>query len=193
MKMKTTVITAEITFIIGIVLIVLPYAYVPKTVYEAYRVPKSEVIIQGWRPLAAIGPTKSATIGAYLNAGDLLNIQVNVTSGKGIDFYVSAVTTGISHYEVITTYLFYPDVTTVDKDWMVPLTSQYDFIFNSSTLFTYEDVTLLVTKQWTETAYRDVTMRYRLLPFEFIYLGIFFAFVGIGLSALEYYFKKRHY
>ena len=44
------------------------------------------VILEGWMPLAAVGPTKSAAKGAYLNAGDSLNIQVNATSGKAIDF-----------------------------------------------------------------------------------------------------------
>ena len=80
------------------------------------------------------------------------------------------------------TYLFYPEVTTVNKDWIVPLSSKYDLVFNSSNLFTYKDVTLLVTKQWTETAYRDVTTNYRLLPFEFVYIGVVLTFVGIELT-----------
>jgi hypothetical protein len=177
-----------ITLIIGIILIALPYVYVPKTVSEAYQVPKSEVIFQEWGPLI-VTPAKTGGQGTYLNASDSLNIQVNATSGKGIDFYVNAVNQSTA--EVLATYLFYPDVTTVNKDWIVPLSSKYHFEFISSNLFTREDVSLLVTKQWTETAYRDVTTNYPLLPFEFVYLGVVLTFVGIGLSARWFYFKKR--
>jgi hypothetical protein len=165
--------------IIGILLIALPFVYVPKTTSEAYRVPKSMVILEGWMPLAAVGPFKSAAKGADLNAGDSLNIQVNATSGKGIDFSVNAVNDATG--DVLATYLFYPDVTTVNKDWIVPLTSAYNFVFNSSSLFTYKDVTLLVTKQWTETAYRDVTQNVQLLPFEFSYVGVVLSLAGIGI------------
>lgn len=178
--MKKPIVAAGITtLIIGIIFIALPYVYVPKTVSEAYQVPKSMVIIEGWGPLAAVAPFKSAAKGDYLNAGDSLNIQVNATSGKGIDFSVNAVN---DVNDVLATYLFYPEVTTVNKDWIVPLSSEYYFVFNSSSLFTWKDVTLLVTKHWTETAYRDVTTNYRLLPFEFVYLGVVLALVGIGLT-----------
>ena len=93
--MKKPIVAAGIiTLIVGIVLIALPYVYVPKTVSEAYQVPKSEVIFQGWGPLAVI-PFKNATKGDYLNAGDSLNIQVNATAGKGINFSVNAVNDGL--------------------------------------------------------------------------------------------------
>jgi hypothetical protein len=178
--MKKPIVAAGIiSFIIGTLLIALPFVYVPKTVSEAYQVPKSMVLLDGWGPLAAVGPTKSATKGAYLNAGDSLNIQVNATSGKGIDFSVNAVNDA---NDVLATYLFYPEVTTVNKDWIVPLSSEYNFVFNSSNLFTWKDVTLLVTKQWTETAYRDVTTNYQLLPFQFAYLGVVLTLAGIGFS-----------
>jgi hypothetical protein len=137
------------------------------------------VLLDGWGPLAVVGPTKSAAKGDYLNAGDSLNIQVNATSGKGIDFSVNAVN---DVNDVLATYLFYPEVTTVNKDWIVPLSSEYYFVFNSSSLFTWKDVTLLVTKQWTETANRDVSTNHQLLPFEFVYLGVVLTLVGIGLS-----------
>ena len=165
--------------IIGILLIALPFVYVPKTTSEAYQVPKSTVVIHNfWGPMI-VTPAKSAGKGTYLNASDSLNIQVNATSGKGIDFYVNAVN---AVNDVLATYLFYPEVTTVNRDWIVPLSSEYYFVFNSSSLFTYKDVTLLVTKQWTENAYRDVTTNYQLLPFEFAYLGVVLVLVGMGLT-----------
>ena len=174
----------------GIVLCALPFIYVSETVSEIYEVPKSETILGGWTGMAAFASFRDATKGTGLVAGDLLNIQVNATPSKEIDFYVNAVNS--SNGAILATYLFYPDVTTLTKDWMVPLTSEYDFVFSSTNLFTYEDATLLVTKHWTETAYRNVTTYYRLLPIEFVYLGAVLISCGIGLSALFYFKKRKH-
>jgi hypothetical protein len=77
----------------------------------------------------------------------------------------------------------YSRATTVNKNWTVPLSSNYNFVYdNSFSTFTSKDVTVQVTKQWTETAYRDVTTNNQLLPFEFAYLGVALALVGIGLT-----------
>jgi hypothetical protein len=159
--------------IIGILLIAFPFVYVPKTTSEAYQVPKSKVLIGAWGPLAFLAPTSEITEGTYLNAGDSLNIQVNVTSGKEIDFSVN---------DGSTTYLSYSRVTTVNEDWTVPQSSNYNFVFNSSSTFWVKDVTWQVTKHWTDTAYRDVTQNVQLLPFEFAYLGVALALVGLGLT-----------
>jgi len=131
--------------IIGVLLITLPFVNVPKTISESYQAPKSMVLIGGFGPLMDVAPTSKVTEGISLNAGDSLNIQVNVTSGKDIDFYVN---------DGSTTYLAYSRVTTVNKDWTVPQSSNYNFVFNSLSTFTSKDVTWQVTKQWTETAYR---------------------------------------
>jgi hypothetical protein len=172
----------------GIVFCVLPFIYISETGSEAYEVPKSETIVGGWTGMAAFASFRDATKGTGLIAGDLLNIQVNATPSKGIDFYVNAVNS--SNGAILATYLFYPNVTNLNKDWIVPLTSEYNFVFSSSNLFTYRDATLLVTKHWTETDFRDVTTDYRLLPIEFVYLGAVFTSCGIGLSAL-FYLKKH--
>jgi hypothetical protein len=158
--------------IIGVLLIALPFVYVPKTVSESYQVPKSMVIIGE----SFVVPTSKTTHTTYLNAGDLLNIQVTVTSGgnRDIDFSVD---------DGATTYLSYSRVTTVNKDWTVPISSNYNFVYdNSFSWITSKDVTVQVTKHWTETAYRDVTQNHQLLPFEFAYLGVVLALVGIGLT-----------
>jgi hypothetical protein len=186
--MKEPIVAAGIIILIaGIALSALPFVYVSETVPESYELPKSEVILEGWTGMAAFASFKDATKGTGLVAGDLLNIQVNATQSKEIDFSVSAVN---SNEEIIATYLSYPAVTTLNKDWIVPLTSEYHFSFSSNNLFTYKDATLLVTKLWIETAYRDVITDYRLLPIEFVYLGAVLTSCGIGLSAL-FYFKKR--
>jgi hypothetical protein len=186
--MKEPIVAAGIIILIaGIALSALPFVYVSETVPESYELPKSEVILEGWTGMAAFASFKDATKGTGLVAGYLLNIQVNATQSKEIDFSVSAVN---SNEEIIATYLSYPAVTTLNKDWIVPLTSEYHFSFSSNNLFTYKDATLLVTKLWIETAYRDVITDYRLLPIEFVYLGAVLTSCGIGLSAL-FYFKKR--
>jgi hypothetical protein len=158
--------------IIGILLIALPFVYVPKTTSEAYQVPKSMVLIGGWGPLAFVAPMSKVTETTYLNASDSLNIQVNVTSGKDIDFSVN---------DGSTTYLSCSRVTTVNKDWTVPQSSNYNFVFNSLSTFTPKDVTWQVTKHWTETAYRDATQNVQLLPFEFSYVGVVLSLAGIGI------------
>ena len=55
-------------------------------------------------------------------------------------------------------------------------------IWAADATFTSKDVTVQVTKQWTETAYRDVTTNNQLLPFEFAYLGVALALAGIGIT-----------
>jgi hypothetical protein len=158
--------------IVGVLLIALPFVYVPKTVTESYQEPKSSVIIND----SFVVPPSTTTQTTYLNAGDMLNILVTVTSGgnKDIDFSVN---------DGSTTYLSYSRATTVNKDWTVPLSSNYNFVYdNSFSIITSKSVTVQVTKHWTETAYRDVTTNSQLLPFEFAYLGVVLALAGIGLS-----------
>jgi len=158
--------------IIGVLLIALPFVYVPKTVSEAYQVPKSSTVFDE----SFVVPPSTVTHTTYLNANDSLNIQVTVTSGGNKD-----VTFAIN--DGATTCMSYTRATTVNKEWTVPLSSNYNFVYdNSFSTFTSKDVTVQVTKQWTETAYRDVTTNNQLLPFEFAYLGVVLALVGVGIT-----------
>ncbi len=163
----------------GVFLSIFPHVYFAKAVAEEYQVPKSAVIFDGWGPLI-VTPAKTGGKGTYLNASDSLNIQVNATSGKGVDFYVNAVNQSTG--DVLATCLFYPDITSVNTDWVVPLSSEYDFEFSSSSLFTRDDVSMLVTKQWTETVYRDVVESFSLVPFETMYIGILLTLAGMVVS-----------
>ena len=63
------------------------------------------------------------------------------------------------------------------------MSAQYSFVFNSSNLFSYKDVNILVTKQWSETAYRNVTQNVPLLPFEIVYVGAVIALAGMALTS----------
>jgi hypothetical protein len=105
-----------------------------------------------------------------------LNIQVTVTSGGNLDIDFSV-------NDGATTYLSYIRVTTINKNWAVPLSSNYNFVYdNSFSTFTSKGVIVQVTKHWTETAYRDVTTNSQLLPFEVSYVGVVLALAGIGIS-----------
>jgi len=172
-RMKKAIVgTGVFALIIGVLLIALPFVYVPKTVSESYQVPKTSSIIDE----SFLVPPSTVTHTTYLNTEASLNIQVTVTSGgnKDIDFSVN---------DGSTTYLSYSRVTTVNKDWTVPLSSNYNFVYdNSFSFMTSKYVTVQVTKHWTETAYRDVTTSNQLLPFESAYLGVIAALAGIGLT-----------
>ena len=186
--MKKVILAIGISILLaGVFLSVLPYIYFPKVVAEEYQVPKSAVIFDGWGPLI-VTPAKTGGKGTYLNASDSLNIQVNAASGEGIDFYVNAVNQSTG--EVLATYLFYPDITSVNTNWVVPLSSEYNFEFSSSSLFTRDDVSLLVTKLWTETAHRDVIENYSLIPFEAMHVGIVLVIAGIVISIYGFAMRK---
>jgi hypothetical protein len=180
---KSIVLTGFFSLIIGILLITLPFVSIPNNTTQAYQIPKSEVIVGGWTPLAAVAPATSMAKGVELTAGDSLNIQVNATFGKGINFYVNRGVIGLVYpYSGTATELSYQNVTTVNKGWTVPVSSQYSFVFNSSNLFSYKDVSVLVTKQWNETAYRDVTQKVQLLPFEAVYVGAVIFLCGLAIT-----------
>jgi hypothetical protein len=158
--------------IIGVLLIALPFVFVPKTVSEPQQVPKSSTVFHE----SFVVPPSTTTRTIYLNQSDSLNIDVTVTSGgnRDIDFSVN---------DGSTTFLTYSRATTIDKDWTVPLSSNYNFVYdNSFSTFTSKDVTVQVTKLWTETVYIDVTTSTQLLPFEFAYVGVALTLVGIGLT-----------
>jgi hypothetical protein len=98
--------------IIGVLLIALPFIYVPKTVIQAYQVPQSTVLVDGSFPHFTYAPVHEVTEGdLILNAGDSLNIQVNVTSGIEINLSVN---------NGSATVLSYYDFTTLNVNWTVP-------------------------------------------------------------------------
>lgn len=171
--MKKSLIAIGIfALILGILLITLTFVYVPKTFSEAYQVPKSMVLFGE----SFVVPPSTTTHTAYLNAGDSLNIQVTVTSGgnRDIDFSIN---------DGASTYVSYSRTSSVNKEWTVPISSNYKFVYgNSFSIITSKSVTVQVTKQWTDTAYRDVTQNYQMLQFEFAYLGVVATLAGIGLT-----------
>jgi hypothetical protein len=117
-----------------------------------------------------------------LTAGDKLNIQVNATAGKNINLYVISGVTLLDYPYAGTTQTFFTNVTVLNENWTVPVSSQYAFVFNSTTPFSYRDVNIQVMKQTEQTAYRDIIGNVPLLPFEVLYFGIVIALSGMAIT-----------
>ena len=172
--MKKTVIgIGALILAVGLVVMVLSLVSLPHATTEPYDVPKSSSIISESFSV----PPSTVTRTASLVAGDTINIQLVVTAGgnKDINFNVNNVTL---------TFISVNRVTSYSRNWTVPSTGAYLFVYdNSFSTFTSKQVTTQVTKLWTETAYRDVTKYNPLLPYEFTYLGLLLLFAGIGVIA----------
>jgi hypothetical protein len=167
---------------IGIVLSVLPIVNVPKHTTQSYLIPvKSEKIIGEWHPIAPVDPSTSCAKGISLNAGDWLNIQVNITAGKNINLYIKSGATTADYPFAGTTQTFVRNLTYLNENWTVPVSSQYAFVFNSTTPFSYRDVDIQVTKQTGEIAYREITNNVPLLPFGVLYFSVAVALLGITI------------
>lgn len=178
---------------IGILLVTLPFANIFKTTSEAYQVPKSTVLIDRFGPILDFNPvpTTNWADGFSFSAGDLLNIQVNVNSSRGIDFSVNDGSNGVNSNVSPTAYLFYPNVTTVNTDWVVPKNSSYNFVFRSSSTFSPNDVHWQIEQLWNETDYRNVTKNIPLLPFQVIYVGVVIAFSGLAITTYGIMTSKK--
>jgi len=184
--MRTAVKTIYTLFFITTTLLtIIPFINLPKTTTEQYQNPKSLTIIAHFIGLGFTTPTKSATRGTEHNANDTITIQANTTANKNIDFYLNAVND--TSQETIATYLYYPNIETINLNWTVPITLDYNYVFESNTPFNLEDINLQVTKYWTETDYRDVTTYYQILPIQVSYVGIILIIIALGILA---YYKK---
>ena len=184
---KEIIVIAISFFITAGLLTTIPFINIPKTTTEQYQTPKSLIIIHNFIGLGFTNPTKSATKGTELNANDTINIQANATTSKNIDFYLNAVND--TNQEILATYLYYPNIKTININWTVPTTSDYNYVFESNNSFTLEDINLQVTKHWTETDYRDLTTHSQMLPIQVSYVGIILIITGLGI--LAYYKKYR--
>jgi|AGTN01.2.fsa_nt_gi hypothetical protein len=189
---KTMVAVSASALVIGIILVTLPFVSVPHQTTQALLVPKSEVVVHsGWLPIAAVGPSTSMAKGADLKAGEYYNIQVNATPGKNINFYINSGLTGLSFpYTGTASQLSYRNVTTLNVDWVAPVSSMYAFAFNSTNLFSYRDVNISVTREWNETAFSESTQNVPLMPSWAAYAGLA---IILAVPAVALYTKvTRH-
>jgi FlaG/FlaF family flagellin (archaellin) len=172
--MRKTAIGIGITIlVVGLVVMTLSLVNLPQATTEPYDVPKSSSMINE----SFTVPPSTVTRTASLVAGDTINIQIEVTSGgaKDINFNLNNVTL---------TFISVSRITTYNRNWTVPSTGAYLFVYdNSFSTFTSKQVTTQVTKLWTEVAYRDITKYHPLLPYEFVYLGLLLLLAGIGVIA----------
>lgn len=167
--------------VFGVLLVSFTFTSFPEKKIEAYQIPKSTAIVNQHGllgPFPDSSPTTDFAEGGFnFSSGELLNIQVNVTSDQKVDFYVSDGSKGLSSNVGSSPYLSYLNVTLMNTTWIVPENSTYNFVFNSPSKFVPNDVYWQVVNLWNETNNRTVTENVHLLPFPILYVG-----VGIVLS-----------
>lgn len=158
--------------VISSVLIILPFVDLPHNEIETYEVPRSETLVDESFVVAA---PETVTHPITLTAGDSLTIQLECTSGgnKDIDFSIN---------DGETTYISIARATTFSRDWVVPSTKSYNFVYdNTFSIFISKYVTVQVSKHWIDTATRDVFEVGPILTVEFAYVGIVVALIGVGI------------
>jgi hypothetical protein len=183
-----------VILVFGILLATFTFIAFPKNKTEAYQIPESTAIVDRFGLLGpsfgVLAPTADWADGITLSAGDFLNIQVNVTSGQKIDFYVSDGSNGVNSNVGSSPYLFYPNVIMVNTDWIVPKNSSYNFVFSSSGTVSASDVHWQIVKLWNETDYRSVTQNIPLLPLQILYVGVGIALSGLAITVYGTRLKK---
>lgn len=185
---KITVAIGTVILVVGILLTSFTFVALPENKTEAYQVPKSTVLVDRFGPILDFNPvpTTNWVDGFSFNTGALLNIQINVNSSRGIDFSVNDGSKGVNSNVSPTAYLYYPNVTMVNTDWVVPKNSSYNFVFSSSSDFNPNDVHWQIEQLWNETDYRNVTQNIPLLPFQIFYVGLIIALSGLAITVYGY-------
>jgi len=108
--------------------------------------------------------------------GDKLHIIIEVKSGGNLDinFYVM----DEPNYnkwkagESASPEISRTSITTYDSDWVVPYDGTWYFVYDNTYGSASKDVSAIVTKHWTETYYRQITVYRPLIPSQFSYLSV---------------------
>jgi len=193
---KVMVAIGTVILVFGILLASFTFTSFPEKKIEDYPIPESTIVVDGFgllMPDLGINPTANWADGFMFSAGETVNIQVNVTSGQKINFYVSDGSISVSSNVGSSPYLSYPNITVVNTDWVVPKNSTYNFVFSSSNSVPAKDVLWQIVKLWNETDYRTVTQNVPLLPFPILYAGIGIALSGLAITVYEISFKNRQF
>lgn len=183
-----------IILVFGILLASFTFISLPENKTEAYQVPESTIIVDQFGllgPFPTTAPTTDFAEGSSFSAGELLNIQVNVTTGKKINFYVDDGSKGLNSNLDSTIYLSYPNITVINTNWVVPKNSSYNFVFRSPSTFVANDVHWQIVKLWNETDYRSATQNVPLLPFQVLYVGVAVALSGMAITVYGISTKKE--
>lgn len=172
---KTFVSAGIIILLIGAAITSLAIVNIPKTISEPYEAQKSSIILN---ETFAVGDFFWVIHTTHLEKQELVNIQVTVSEEGEGDLTFAVSQDGAEYIRQQGANFVY------NKNWTAPYSADYDFRYSKTAPYGAKTVTELVTKFYTETANRDVTANYRLLPFEFLYLGIVLAAVGLGIASL---------
>lgn len=193
--MKKVAATGLVILAFGLLLTASTFVNLPEEKTEAYHVSKSTVLVDRFGLIGptfgVVNPTADWADGFTFNEGDSLNIQINVTSAKNINFYVDDGSKGLNSNLDSTIYLSYPNITVVNTDWVVPKNSSYDFVFSSLGKVSASDVHWQIVKHWNETDYRSVTQSVPLLPSPVLYAGIVIILSGLVITIIGTSIRKR--
>ncbi len=127
--------------------------------------------------------------------GDKLHIFVEVTNGGdlAIAFYVM----DELNYnlwksgESASLQMSRTEITAFDVDWVVPYDGVWYFVYdNGAGSVSSKDLTAIITKHWTETAYREVTQFRPLIPFKYSIPSAIVFFGGIAIIVMERVIKE---
>ena len=168
---KEIVGTGIFLLVVGCATLIFSLVVVPFATAEPVVLPQSSYLITG----SFTVPPRYTSHNETLSNGDKLHILVEVTSGgnSGIDFYVM----DEPNYgkwkagESASPQISRTNMTTVEEEWVVPHDGTWYFVYDNTFGSASEDVTTIVTKHWTETAYREVTEYRPLIPSEFSFVG----------------------
>jgi len=181
MKKKKTIGMGIFLLVVGVATLICSLVIAPFATAEPIVLPQGSYLITDsfTVPLGYTFHNKT------LFEGDKLHILVEVTNGGDLDinFYVM----DESNYgmwnagESASPQISRTNITAFDDDWVVPYDGTWYFVYdNSFGSVSSKDVTTIITKHWTETAYREVTEYRSLIPSEFSYLSVAVLLGGVA-------------
>ena len=207
LKRKIAAIGAVMLAIV-IVAIVFSFWQIPFREQEPYNVPQSTNLLS---ESFVVPYSDSVHRTATLRSGDFVHIHFTCTSvglDWGIDyvgfflFYVLDEVNYLNwkaHQNYSPQISLYPATTIFATNLTVPSNDTYYFVWdNNYNLLTPQiqiEVTANITRNWNETAYRDVTTYHTIIPSEYSsyveYLGIASILFSIAVIVWGYFQKEK--
>jgi hypothetical protein len=175
---KAVVYAGVLVFLVGLVLVISPFIF--SQTRSAPYVPDSAYVIN---EDCHIFPSSNITKNAFLNEGDLIYMlgmmhPVDSNSVATVDFLITNGTT---------IYLSFTAPSIWYKNWTVPLSQNYTFIFSSSE----EAVLTAWVYSPSEILYRDVIV-YPSWFSLFVLLGICLSLVGVVVTIVGLVKNRAH-
>ena len=167
MKRKV-VFVGIVLLIIAIVAVVCSLWQIPFQEQEAYVVPQSSVVLQE----TIVVPSGGETVRPLnLNIWDQLHIFLSGSGGYGnygdVNFLILDETNYLKREagESFDTHLFLYSVSRYNQYDLITHDGTWYFIWdNSLDQFSEREVYTTITRNWNETAYRDITVYHEIVP-----------------------------